>query len=160
MLLKGVLLAMGALLAATALAEADYYTWVDENGVTNYAEKKPVEYDARLVTRSYRFGYRMPDADVLEEEGVDEGTSSEEEQAKEEVDPEALIAEERAKFEAQLAEEKRFNCDVGKKNLTRLETFGRIRIRGDDGNERLMSPEEMEVKKTESRALIRENCTV
>jgi len=155
MSLKGVLLVTCVLLTTAALTESDYYTWVDENGVTNYAQKKPTEYDARFITKSYRFGYRATETPVQEEKAPSSETAPSDSQ---EVDPDALIAEERAKFQAQLAEEKRFNCDVGKKNLTRLETFGRIKITDEDGNQRVMTPAEMDAKKIESRALIRENC--
>ncbi len=153
MLLKGLVSSVCLFLALSATAESAYYTWVDENGVTNYSELKPKGYKARFVTRSYRFGYR-----VKEEEPVQE-TPVEEKETARVVDPEKLIAEERARFEAELAEERRFNCDVGQKNLARLEAFARIRIKDDDGNERLMTPEEIEAKKEESRRLIRENCS-
>jgi hypothetical protein len=139
------------MLAFSALGETDYYTWVDENGVTNYAEKKPAGYQYRYVTSSNRFGYR--NTSNAEPEDFDEPA---EQQAV--VDPDEVIAEERAKFEAALAEEKRFNCDIGKKNLTRLETFARIRIKDDDEVERLMTSDEIDLKKIESRTLIKENC--
>ena len=157
MFLKRILPLAFGFLVTSAMAEPDYYTWVDENGVTNYAEKKPTEFDARFVTKSYRFGQKKRDTFPEQDEEPVEDSSSQEENS--DVDPDALIAEERAKFQAQLAEEKSFNCDVGKKNLTRLETFGRIKIKGDDGNERFLSPEEMDAKKSESRALIRANCS-
>ncbi len=152
MLRNGIICILVSLGALPALTESDYYTWVDENGITNYAERKPADYQARFVTRSHRFGYRESD----EEDAAD--AEQETEQPKE-VDPEKVIAAEREKFEAELAEEKRFNCDVGKKNLTRLETFARIRIRDENGNERVMTREEMNEKEAESRQLIRDNCT-
>ena len=151
MLHKGLLLTICVVLACSAFGEADYYTWVDENGVTNYAEKKPPGYQARYVTSATRFGYRKVKAEAPQD--LDEAP-----QQQATVDPDKVIAEERAKFEAVLAEEKRFNCDIGKKNLTRLETFARIRIKDDDGVERLMTQSEMDEKKIESRTLIKENC--
>ncbi len=153
MLKKGFIFILVSLGALPALSESDYYTWVDENGITNYAERKPDNYQARYVTRAHRFGYREPDEQ-------DTAETQQEAEEPEEVDPDKIIAAERAKFEAELAEEKRFNCDVGKKNLTRLETFARIRIKDENGNERIMTREEMDAKEAESRQLIRDNCTV
>ncbi len=155
MLKKGIVTISLALIAMVSSAEQEYYTWVDENGVTNYAAKKPSNQEAQFVTSSHRFGYRAPEREAVTN---DRETAEASPDNAGEVDPDAIIADERAKFEAELAEEKRFNCDVGKKNLSRLETFGRIRIKGEDGKERVMTDEEMEQKKVESRSLIRENC--
>jgi hypothetical protein len=150
MLLKGITIIACGLLAMVALGESEYYTWVDKNGVTNYAEK-PTESDARLVTSSHRFGYPTPGQDT-ESAPPDSGLSNE-------VDPDKLIAGEKAEMEAAVAETKNFNCNIGKKNLARLQTYGRVKIKGDDGNYRIMTPVEMDEKKEESRDLIKENCT-
>ena len=150
MLLKGITIIACGLLAMFALGESEYYTWVDKNGVTNYAEK-PTESDAHLVTRSHRFGYPTPEQDTGSTP-ADSGMSTE-------VDPDKLIAGEKAEMEAAVAETKNFNCNIGKKNLARLETYGRVKIKGEDGNYRIMSPDEMDSKKDESRELIKENCS-
>jgi hypothetical protein len=150
MLLKGITITACGLLAMVALGESEYYTWVDKNGVTNYAEK-PTESDAHLVTRSHRFGYPTPEQET-ESTPANSGLSNE-------VDPDKLIAGEKAEMEAAVAETKNFNCNIGKKNLARLETYGRVKIKGEDGTFRIMGTDEKDAKKEESRALIRENCT-
>ena len=38
---KGILFVICGFLASPVIGEAEYYTWVDENGVTNYAERNP-----------------------------------------------------------------------------------------------------------------------
>lgn len=159
MLLKGLVLTACGLLALSVLGESEYYTWIDENGVTNYAEKMPPGSDARLVTRSHPFGYRAPDEKPQQVDETATAVSGTAAESPVKVDPDRLIADEKAKLEATLAEKRQFNCDVGKKNLVRLETYGRIKIRDEDGNERIMTPEEMDTKKAESRTLIQENCT-
>ena len=40
------LLAIFSVSAMSAIAEEDYYVWVDENGVTNYAQRNPQGYNA------------------------------------------------------------------------------------------------------------------
>ena len=154
MLPKGITLAACGLLAISALGESEYYTWVDKDGVTNYAET-PTDSDALLVTRSHRFGY------PVNAQGTDSATTDTETTAATpaEVDPDKLIAGEKAQMEAAISETKNFNCDIGKKNLARLQTYGRVKIKGEDGNYRIMTPDEMDEKKEESRTLIIENCT-
>lgn len=158
MLLKGLLFTAFGFLALSTLGESDYYTWVDENGVTNYAEQKPADTDARLVTHAQRFGYPARDESRAQ---VDKTTAagSASTGTPAEVDPDKLIADEKARVEATLSEQRKFNCNVGKKNLVRLETHARIKITDDSGSTRFMSSEEMDAKKTESRTLIQENCT-
>lgn len=159
MLLKGIVLTACGFLALSTLADSEYYTWVDENGVTNYAEKKPMYTNARLVTRSQRFGThavsRRPaptDASAAENSPTSQGSGGA-------VDPDKLIAADREKAIAELAKAKKINCGIGKKNLLRLETYARIKIEDKDGNQRMMTPEEMDAKRAESRALIQDNCT-
>ncbi len=142
-------------------AEEEYYTWVDENGVTNYASKKPRGYEAAFVAEEEKpFGYRMPDEDVTDNPDARRpGAQAPAETPGGDVDPDALIAEEKEKIQAQLAKDKAFNCNVGKRNLTRLEAYGRVKIVDEDGESRFMTPAEMEEKKSESRKLITENCS-
>jgi hypothetical protein len=154
MLLKGITLTACGLLAISVLGESEYYTWIDKDGVTNYAET-PTDSDAHLVTRSHRFGYPTHEQDI-DSATTDTETTAD---APAEVDPDKLIAGEKAQMEAAISETKNFNCGIGKKNLARLETYGRVKIKGEDGNYRIMTPDEMDAKKEESRTLIIENCT-
>jgi hypothetical protein len=154
MSLKAITLTACGLLAMSALGESEYYTWVDKDGVTNYAET-PTDSDAHLVTRSHRFGYPTPEQDP-ESATADTATTT---GTPAEVDPDKLIAGEKAQMEAAISETKNFNCNIGKTNLARLQTYGRVKIKGEDGNYRIMTPDEMDMKKEESRTLIKENCT-
>ena len=164
-------LALLLMTSAVIAAETTYYTWVDENGITNYAERlprgyeekvrgsQPVEAENEAVDEALNAGRpgRRPVAVAPAEAPAD--TEAEEADTGAEVDPDELIREEREKIQAELAEERRFNCDVGKRNLTRLEAFSRIRIADEaTGEQRFMTPAEVEQKKAESRQLIRDNC--
>ena len=60
---------------------------------------------------------------------------------------------------AQIAALKSANCDIGKKNLVQLEMFDKIRIKNDDGTDRLLSPAEKAEKIAVARQTIRDNCT-
>jgi hypothetical protein len=144
------------LMACMPLKAADYYTWVDENGVTNYAERNPAGYQATFVTKRRRFGDRFgdrqPEATPADEEASDQP-------AAQGVDPASMIAEERAQLSAQIAETKRINCEIGKTNLAKLEAFSRIRVKGDDGQDRYLSPEEKAGKVADANKVIAENCS-
>lgn len=162
-LIGSVVLTFACLAVSPALIAEEYYTWVDENGVTNYAQKKPRGYEAMSVggEEDIPFGYRRnaePEPEPEPDPNAGRPGYNPPDEALGEVDPDALIAEEKAAIEAKLAEDRAFNCDVGKRNLTRLEAYSRVKIVGEDGEARFMTPEEIEEKKTESRQLIRENC--
>lgn len=151
------------LLPATVLAEAEYYTWVDENGVTNYAEKNPEGYHARHITRDQRFGYRFaPRGDATPAE--DDQTSD---AAADTVDPElvsdeefdAWIASEKARIDAEIAQARKNNCAIGRRNLALLEAYGRIRVKDEEGEERVLTDREKQSRISDARKTIRENCT-
>jgi len=40
-------------------AAQDYYTWIDENGVKNYAQRNPRGYKARRVSKTHKFGEQI-----------------------------------------------------------------------------------------------------
>ena len=96
------LMLLTAGLSATAAEE--YYTWVDENGVVNYAERNPQGYDARHVTpNEARFGRKIrpqfapqPEASQTPETaGAASGESGESGEGDGAVDPDQLIAAQR-----------------------------------------------------------------
>lgn len=156
---KPLIFALAMMIFSTFASAAEYYTWVDENGVTNYSERKPQGYEASFVTPGHRFGTvrRQAESDPVEETPPDETTPVTTETGAE-VDPDALVAEEREKYEAELAEERKHNCALGKQNLARLQTYARIRVKGEDGKMRFLTDAEMEQKKQESREAIKFHC--
>ncbi|MEM7365938.1 MAG: DUF4124 domain-containing protein [Pseudomonadota bacterium] len=143
-------LSIGMLLAAASSA-SEYYTWVDENGVTNYAERNPQGYNARLITKQRRFGERYQAETPAAPTTVASASSTS-------IDPDALVADQRAALEAEVAQTKASNCKIGRDNLVRLQAFARIRVRGDDGQERVLSPEEKQSKMDDARKIIQDNC--
>ena len=40
-------------------AAQEYYTWIDENGVKNYAQRNPRGYKARRVNKTHKFGEQI-----------------------------------------------------------------------------------------------------
>lgn len=135
----------------------EYYTWIDENGVTNYSEKVPVGYQGTKVTKTDSFGYKP--SSQTEGQGTDETSDdgTEDENA-DDAEVDAQISEETKRVEQEIAEVKRSNCEIGKRNLAQLMAYSRIRIKGEDGKERMLAEEEKQTKIAEARKIIRENC--
>lgn len=137
-----------------------YYVWVDENGITNFAEQQPQGYSARYMTAAKGFGDSTFAGDEPAQQptrGSRPGPATETISA--EVDPDQIIAADRAKVATQIAARKSANCDIGKKNLVQLEMFDKILIKNDDGTDRLLSPAEKAEKIAVARQTIRDNCT-
>lgn len=157
--------------AGTAMAAGDYYVWVDENGVTNYSERNPKGYNAQHVTDSTAPGFpedsvdnrrpgrppapQAPEAQASEAPAATAPTSA----PGQDVDPDELAAQQRAAFEQEIAETRSKNCELGKRNLAQLQAYARIRVEGEDGNERMLTDEEKQARIDEARQIIRENCT-
>ena len=59
---------------------------------------------------------------------------------------------------AEVAQTRASNCKIGLDNLIRLQAFARIRIKGDSGEERVLSPAEKQEKIDDARKIIQDNC--
>jgi len=151
----GLLISLLTFFASKGFCQQDYYVWVDEKGVTNYAERAPVEYKPTHVTETQRFGYKVKQ-EIKNVEQRSEGALKD--TVNRALDPDQAIAKEKAKYEIELAAQRKQNCDLAKKNLARLETFARIKVPKEDGEYRYLSPKEIREKKEESREAILFNC--
>ena len=140
------------------LAATEYYTWIDENGVVNYAERNPPGYEALFVTGDQRFGLRNPLKPTLEPELETNSTTAATIEEEDEVDIDVQISRERERIDKEIAKAKRSNCNIGKLNLAQLENYNRIRVQGDDGAVRVLTEEEKASRVSRARETIRENC--
>jgi hypothetical protein len=153
--MKNLTLILVLILATVEIANGEeaYYTWVDENGITNYAERNPEGVDATFISSSRTFGQRTlprdpgrPQAAPAERNPV--GT-----------DPDALVNEQAAVMAAEVAAIKSQNCEIGKNNLAQIKAFSRIRVTDDKGENRILTDEEKEARAEQARQTIRENCS-
>jgi hypothetical protein len=147
-----------------AADEEEYYTWVDENGITNYAERNPQGYNARFVTGDeQRFGYNARrGAEEFEPTPSVENNANNaapEEDQDQDQDQDIDIAAERERIDNEIAAAKKSNCNIGKRNLAQLESYDRIKVKDDDGSVRILSNEEKEKKVSAAKTTIRENCS-
>ena len=150
------LLVLALTLATQAFAEEEYYTWVDENGVTNYAERNPQGYSARHITAEQRFGFR--EANQPEPATAAESESDEEIPPPGERDIDRQLVEEEKRINQELAAAKQTNCNIGRLNLKQLQNYNRIRMKDKDGEVRFLSEEEKQARIREAQTVIRENC--
>ncbi len=138
--------------SAYCLSAPDYYTWVDENGITNFAERHPKGYEAQHVERENRFGFPAPRRAVSGPTAV---TPAEETGASiaQQAAPEIAAAE------ARLREARANNCGIGKRNIAQLAIFARVRVQDADGTTRYLTDQEKAAKVAEAEQLVRENCS-
>lgn len=152
------------LLAGTLGAEeTEYYTWVDENGITNYSQRNPqgvnatyVGPNARAQEASRRPGGSRPGSvnasDSGEESSDEDDVPAIDSQAEEDIEAQ------RAAIDARIAATKRQNCEIGKRNLAQLRAFARVRVTGPDGQPRVLSEEEKQARIREAQQTISDNC--
>jgi len=141
-------------------AEDAYYTWVDENGVTNYSQRDPKNKEAIYITRSaVRFGRRSLSEPAPEDSDqaptADENTADGEAGA----GPEAQMQQERDEVQKEIARIKASNCEIGKRNLAKLEAYARIRVTDDAGAESVLSEEDKQSRVDQAKNTLSENCT-
>ncbi|MDP4597265.1 MAG: DUF4124 domain-containing protein [Pseudomonadales bacterium] len=148
------------LLSANTYSQGTYYVWVDENGITNYAQQSPKGLNAEQVTSARRFGDgKFPANDLLTLPSRGSRPGARAEPISTAVDPDEVIAEQKATMAAKIAQQKTTNCEIGKKNLTSLEMFKHIRVKAEDGTEKVLSDEERAQRTATARQVIRENCS-
>ncbi len=141
----------------TSAQTDEYYTWVDENGVTNYAERNPEGVNATFVGRSRAYG--RPGAVEPLPAPARQPAPPVTSRSTNEIDPDALVDEEAARLAAELAETKRRNCTIGQNNLAQLKAFARVRVSDEKGENRILTDEEKAAKTEQARQVIRENCS-
>jgi hypothetical protein len=107
-------------------AAQDYYTWIDENGVKNYAQRNPRGYKARRVSKTHKFGEQI----FLEKRPAITPSTL----APAEIDSDALLVEQAAAK----ARTKRPNWASDTKNLARLLAFSRERFNEQGGTNRVL----------------------
>ncbi|MCC7516705.1 MAG: DUF4124 domain-containing protein [Pseudomonadales bacterium] len=132
-----------ALLSGSALAK-DYFKWVDEQGVTRYAEQPPAGVQAEKVST---YGGSSTTYDPNAAVAATEEGKKEAEHKKE--------IEDRTK---QLEKAEQEKCVKVGDQLKTLKERGRVRMRDKDGNERVLTPEEQAAKISELEKYITEVC--
>ena len=112
------------------------YKWTDKRGQVHYSQHPPIGTQTEVVKPE--IGHSEPvnysvtaDNKTKEEKKADSVKSSQK-------DPE--------------------RCDAARKNLDTLKTFKRIKVKGDDGEYRFLTPDEQQQHTNEAAKAIEESC--
>ena len=147
-------------------ANADTYRWIDDNGVVNYAERVPRDVPAERVTKvaegkNKRESAPAPasPAPAVSNNG-DSGALRTSQQPLTE-DQQNLLnglqAAEQSRQE-QIAKIRQDNCDRSRRVLNNLSVNSRIRVRADDGSERVLDEDERQERIAAAQRGVAENC--
>jgi hypothetical protein len=136
---------MALTLMAGNVAAKDYFKWVDENGVTRYAEQPPAGVKAEKVnTYAGSSSTYDPSASIA---ATEEARTEQAHKAELETQAQKLEQQEKEKC-AKVAEQRQV-----------LVERGRVRMKDKDGNERVLTPEEQAAKIVELENYEKEMCT-
>jgi len=133
------------------------YRWVDKDGVVNYSQIEPQGIRAEKVVSQGSVGTRtqQPVPTVVEPVPADDDTPKLTEEQQRKLDElKALHALE----EQQVAEIRQANCEKSRALLERLRQTAHIRIRADDGAERIIGEDERQRRIEEAQVGIATNC--
>ena len=133
---------IASLICSTAMAAKDYYKWVDENGVTHYSARKPVNVETETISVSTGLPrdengnpVQVEDNATANNAGASQTAAATPEDNK---DPE--------------------RCEAAQRNLRIISENARIRERQEDGTTRFLTQEEIEQRKNLAERAINESC--
>ncbi len=135
---------LAGLISSSVWAAKNYYKWVDEDGVTHYTTRKPLNVEAEVISVSTG----LPRDDSGQEVKVDDepastGTSS---------------TQTKTAAAAPVDDKDPERCEAAQKNLKIINENARIRERQEDGTTRFLTPEEIDQRKKQAEKAIEESC--
>ncbi len=143
---------------------ADTYRWVDDNGVVNYAERKPrgvpdsrITRVASVTTRAGTSSSRAPSSSPAP--SFTPQTQDQVELTGEQQEMLRGLQQAEVDRQAQVAQIKRDNCERSRRVLANLTAKDRIRVRSETGIERVLPEEERQAKIAAAQRGIAENCS-
>jgi len=155
--MKRLLLLTALLTLSTVAFASSLYRWVDRDGVVNYSERPPEGVNAvpvdQRVTRPVT-QTPSPDAPASDASATPAEAKLTDAQRRKLEELRALHAEE----ERQVAEIRKSNCEKSRKVLERLTQTQHIRVRNDDGSQRIIGEDERQKRINEAQVGIASNC--
>ncbi|GLS25384.1 DUF4124 domain-containing protein [Marinibactrum halimedae] len=132
-------LAAGLILIShtSASAATTMYRWIDDKGVVHFSERPPANVEAEKIRSITPVG-NSPVQPPRDEQNDEENTSTSNQAAPPPVDRE--------------------RCTKARENLETLNSFARIRVKGDDGELRYMTSKEISDKKRELQEILSSEC--
>ncbi|XOV82188.1 MAG: DUF4124 domain-containing protein [bacterium] len=160
---------LSALLLSAAVLQpiaADTYRWVDDNGIVNYAERKPRGVPESRITRVASITTR---SSTTSRPGATDPASAPATRFTPQTQAEVELTSDQQEMlrglqqaesdrQAQVAQIKRDNCERSRRVLSNLTAKDRIRVRSETGIERVMPEDERQEKIAAAQRGIVENC--
>ena len=151
-------IALFSILSLTCtLSIAGIYKWVDDEGNVHYGQQRPADASSeKMDVQQYAprdtSGYKRP-ADKSSDDNTDSAATDEADNKKQE-------AEKPEKKVETAAEKKRrlMACSQARKNLSTMQSIGRVRSKDKDGNVTYMSQTQKEEKMSQAKSLIAKHC--
>lgn len=143
---------LGALLTTPVMA-AQYYKWIDENGVTHYSETPPPvtaknTSEVKVQTKSPSGAAAATESLQKQREAVSKSLSEREKAATQEATSSTKVNK------AEYAE----RCKQYKSNLEAMESHGRVTETDSKGEKRVLTDEEKNKRMDETRRQIKAFC--
>jgi hypothetical protein len=159
LLVPGTLL-LSAMLGSGSIQAEEIYRWVDADGVVNYTQQKPRDVAAESLitqrgapTRVRSSSARSSDPSArTDTDGTEQPMTDAQQRMLEE-----LKAKEQAR-QQEVAEIREQNCSKSRRVLSDLSAKERIRVRDDNGQERIMPEDERQRRISDAQKGIVENC--
>ena len=137
--LASLILALTCILISsiTFAAPEKVYKWTDSKGITHYGQRPPANTDTEVIKP--QIGHSDP---------VTYGSASSAAASQDDL--------KKAETEKPLKDAER--CSQARKNLETLKTYTHIKMKGEDGEYRYLSPDEQKQKLDESAKAVEESC--
>jgi hypothetical protein len=149
-------------------ANADTYRWVDDSGVVNYSEKKPRGIAPERVTKVASEGKgrsQSPAAPAAVAAPVSQTVrtpssngGNDQNLSKEQQEMLSQLKTVESGRQQQLAKIRQDNCERSRRALDNLSANARIRVRGEDGGQRVLPEEERQQRISEAQRGVVVNC--
>jgi hypothetical protein len=143
-----ILVTLLALLAPSLSTADSVYRWTDENGVVHFGDREPVGRAADRVNVRSGTATSSPQRKSPQEQlkALDERQADRERNEKE-----TAVEEARRK-------QRQARCDAARANLQAVNSNARVRVIDADGEQRYLTPEEIQEKRAEFEAIVEETC--
>lgn len=145
----GILLSILLSASAFSAQAGSVYKWTDENGVIHFGDRQPTGQKTETVN------VRSGTSESAEANG--RATPQERVEAMDKASAEQAEKEEMTRQEEAVVKQRQKNCEIARENLKTISTHARIKVT-EGGEQRYLSPEEIQKKKDEFQKIVEQDC--
>ena len=142
------ILPLALVVGAPGALAAKVYKWTDDDGVPQYTDQAPTDREYTVVET---FGAPKSAEAALQKRAEQLKAASEAKEPVDEFEAQKLERDRQAKVREE-------NCKNAKLNLKTMQENARVRILGDDGEFRYLSPEERQAEIDRANEIISASC--